>query len=246
MLNRERASYTPGLDTLWNPECPWYSLRSSLGLPNADWCEKNRCSWVAEPSNTWSNLAYLVIASLVYYYMSKNMHQIRNTLALKIAPVAMLMGTFSLVYHASITWFFQFFDFFGMFLYILQLSNINLVRLGVLSSNKERIAYFLQLSFWSGVVLYLRSIQKTYQFVVVLTIAFTLVLEAVIRLKHFILAKILARKQALSSEEGQISSGYLLLTLGLLSIAVYFSFIDISRRWCDPDSILQGTSLTHL
>src|SRR5690606_5345750 len=43
--------------------CPWDGLRAATGAPNLDWCEAEVCGWAVEPANTWSNLAYFVVAA---------------------------------------------------------------------------------------------------------------------------------------------------------------------------------------
>ena len=40
------------------PTCPWSSWEPSINL--IQFCEQPLCAWVQTPSNTWSNLAYLV------------------------------------------------------------------------------------------------------------------------------------------------------------------------------------------
>ena len=51
---------------LTNPACPWTPMRELGGLPNVKWCEDTLCSWVSEPANTWSNLAFLVTAAVLF------------------------------------------------------------------------------------------------------------------------------------------------------------------------------------
>src|SRR5262245_13387782 len=51
---------------LMNPECPWVGLREWGGLPNVKWCEETLCAVVAEPANTWSNLAFLIGAAALW------------------------------------------------------------------------------------------------------------------------------------------------------------------------------------
>lgn len=33
--------------------------------PNVDWCEQELCSWITNPADTWSNLAYLAFGVLM-------------------------------------------------------------------------------------------------------------------------------------------------------------------------------------
>ncbi len=55
-----------------NPECVWTPLREWGGLPNVKWCEETLCGVIAEPANTWSNLAYLVVAAWLWWFTRKD------------------------------------------------------------------------------------------------------------------------------------------------------------------------------
>ena len=55
-----------------NPECVWTPLREWGGLPNVKWCEETLCGVIAEPANTWSNLAYLVVAVALWWFTRKD------------------------------------------------------------------------------------------------------------------------------------------------------------------------------
>ena len=80
------------------PGCPWYKL-SSLGLPNVKWCEATRCSWITEPANTWSNLAY-IIAGIIIFMMLKPEN--RKT-SKWFGATLIFVGFSSFVYHMSYT-----------------------------------------------------------------------------------------------------------------------------------------------
>ena len=55
----------PSLD----PQCPWYEL-SEIAKPNVKWCEAPVCSWITEPANTWSNLAFIFMGIFIWYIAS--------------------------------------------------------------------------------------------------------------------------------------------------------------------------------
>ncbi len=73
--------------------CPW----SQFTPPNVDWCEAERCAWIVNPSDTWSNLAYIAFGLWMW-------HRARGsgdpTLGL-FGPASIAVGLFSGVYHAS-------------------------------------------------------------------------------------------------------------------------------------------------
>ena len=52
------------------PQCPWYEL-SEMAKPNVKWCEASQCSWITEPANTWSNLAFVFSGMIIWYLARK-------------------------------------------------------------------------------------------------------------------------------------------------------------------------------
>ncbi len=107
------------------PDSPWRFLLF-FGEPNVKWCEAQFASWVTEPANTWSNLAFIV-AGLVMLPFAKG----ERSLWLRLfGPSMLVLGVWSGLYHASFTFFFQVFDFLGMFLVLLCPLCIALERLG--------------------------------------------------------------------------------------------------------------------
>ena len=108
--------------------CPW----SGWMLPNLKWCEENLCAWVTAPANTWSNLAYIALGLLMWREARR-----MGSAPLRIfGPASIVVGVFSLVYHASYTFFFQFFDFIGMFVFCFVLIVLNWRRLGRLRDSQ--------------------------------------------------------------------------------------------------------------
>ena len=94
--------------------CPWHEAAERLGAPNIKWCESTACAWVSEPANTWSNLAYLLVALVVGWQCRRSTHPELRWMA----PALFLMGLLSGIYHASNLYLTQVLDFLGMFLFI--------------------------------------------------------------------------------------------------------------------------------
>ena len=89
MFARRMATNFADYENVLKEGCPWVELRQVGGLPNVKWCEETLCSVVAEPANTWSNLAYLVVAVLIYLAArNESQRTLRRllTLALKRSP----------------------------------------------------------------------------------------------------------------------------------------------------------------
>lgn len=104
------------------PGCPW----SDWAPPTIKWWEDNLCGWITTPANTWSNLAYLVVGLLIWHEARRRG---RADLAL-FGPATIFLGAASFLFHASYTFFFQTFDYLGMFLIISLVAALNGCRTG--------------------------------------------------------------------------------------------------------------------
>ena len=102
-------------------ECPWDSFRQSELV----FCEDNRCAWIREPANTWSNLAY--VAAGIYITVALGRRTDRPLLRM-LALVAVATGIGSGFYHASGIYWGMLADYGGMFLGTAALTALNLRR----------------------------------------------------------------------------------------------------------------------
>ncbi|MBL8949200.1 MAG: ceramidase domain-containing protein [Myxococcaceae bacterium] len=209
---------------LMDPQCPWVPLREWGGLPNVKWCEQTLCAVVAEPANTWSNLAFFFGALLLWQL---NRGETSRTLKFWVTA-SIWVGFTSLVYHATVTFVLQVFDFFGMYFYFVLLVLLNLIRLGRIA--KEKLFVFL----WP-------TIAGFTAFTVVVA-KLNLPVQAIV---GFLLLCVLAT-EALASRAEPSKHGWFFLTLGLIGIAAAFSVSDASRAWCDPENhVFQGHAIWH-
>jgi len=75
-------------------DCPWDGWAPG---GTVTFCEARVCGWVVEPSNAWSNLAYIVIG---LFLLRANGSRWDRREAL-VAPLAIVMGLASFLFHAS-------------------------------------------------------------------------------------------------------------------------------------------------
>ncbi len=212
---------------LLNPSCPWGGLREATGLPNVKWCEETLCQWIAEPANTWSNLAFLVGAAALWWWARND----RERMLRFWAPASFLVGTSSLVYHASLSFLTQVLDFWGMYCFFALVLLLNLLRLGKVSA-----ARFFPL-LWAAVV-----------GLTVLTVGVAKVhlpVQGIIVV--LLLAGLATEALATRASAAKVAHRFLAASVATLGVGAVLSGLDASGRWCDPSShLVQGHALWHL
>jgi len=193
--------------------------------PNLQWCEENLCALVTAPANTWSNLAYVVVGLAMWWQARAS-----DDRGLRLyGPVCMMLGVCSFVYHASYTFFFQFFDFVGMFAFLDLVIVSDLVRLGRASARRRLNLWGLLVVTSSLAVLPLFFAGIPIQFLVVATVAVWLGLEWAL----------------LRARGGR--SRLLWCSIALAACAGLFSAADLGRLYCNPDDhLLQGHAIWHI
>jgi hypothetical protein len=148
------------------------------------------------------------------------------------APASVLVGVFSFVYHASYTWFLQFFDFVGMFVFCFAVITANALRLGWI--RPRRAVGFLA----SGVVLF--------SALVLLVSETALPIQSLVAV---LIATILGQEWRLHRRGSIDAPNYraFWLALGLLAAAALGSLADVTRTFCDPTNHwLQGHAIWHV
>ena len=208
------------------PGCPWYKL-SSLGLPNVKWCEATRCSWITEPANTWSNLAY-IIAGIIIFMMLKPEN--RKT-SKWFGATLIFVGFSSFVYHMSYTFVFQVLDFIAMYVLTVLMIVINIKRISKITDRQMFQVFNLAVAFFTivTVVFYYAKV-PIQSLVLILSIA-------IASTEVYIRFKLKQRPK------------YLYYWLGLFFIlaAATFSALDASRILCFPyHPYIQGHAIWHV
>ncbi|PZR18429.1 MAG: hypothetical protein DI536_00675 [Archangium gephyra] len=210
-----------------NPECTWTPLREWGGLPNVKWCEETLCGVIAEPANTWSNLAYLVVAAFLFFYTRKD-----SSRTLRFwAPVAFWVGITSGIYHASVTFVMQVLDFWGMYFFFGLVLLLNLLRLGVVKADTFFRTLYISIFSLTAFTVLVARLHLPIQGIVVIMIAATLLTE------------MLASRRSATPVNHKWLAGCLLF----IGVAIGFSGSDASGLRCDPhDHVFQGHAIWHV
>ena len=199
--------------------------------PTITYCENNVLSYVAQPANAWSNLAFILIG-IYLLFLSRNQ---KNLLLKFLGPMALLIGLCSFFYHASYTFVGQFLDLGSMFLASSYLLVFNLHRLSArfFTIGKTVILFFVLVSSSLTVVYFIRPTNFTIGLPIfslqVLTI---LILEL----------------QMYKRRTNNYEIQNLLVALALLIAAFIFWNLDFLRLWCNPNTfhLINGHALWHI
>lgn len=203
--------------------CPW----DGFAPPTIKYCENNLCSWITQPSNTWSNLIYWIFGFLLFQEIRK-----RNLKGAKLSFLwinAFLIGTASFLYHASFTFMMQFFDLSSMYMFSVTLLCLNLYRMGLVQKKEIFTVFLLILTVCMGAL---------YAFKPYGIPIFTLTAALAIGTEFIIY------------RTGSEKADYSRYKIGLFLILSAFLFwaLDFRRIWiCDPDShFFQGHAVWHI
>jgi len=213
-------------ETRLTPGCPWYEL-AELRPPNVDWCELERCAWVVEPANTWSNLAYVGVGiALLWLARDAASREVRF-----FGPAALIVGVSSGIYHASTTFVLQVLDFLAMYVFCFLLLTVNARRAGWLRAEAWP-ARFAQLVVGTTLL----TVAVDFLEVPIQGLVFLLILAIVG-------SELWLRRR----EPAGASFGFFLLAMALIAGAAVFSLLDVTRTWCDPrHPFLQGHAIWHV
>ncbi|MDG2051918.1 MAG: ceramidase domain-containing protein [Myxococcota bacterium] len=207
-------------------ECPW----GGWAQPNVEWCEEELCGWVVNPADAWSNLAYLVFGLLMVIQARRS----GNPRVSLFGPASILVGLGSFAYHASHTYFFQFFDFVGMFIFCFAVITANALRMGWIGIERQWRFLGFGVLFFSLLVPIISETHLPIQMLVAVLVIGILVQEITINARPGL-------------ENGGVDYWLYGLAWGLLALAGAFSLADVTRAWCEPSRHwVQGHALWHL
>jgi predicted membrane channel-forming protein YqfA (hemolysin III family) len=88
--------------------CPW----SDYAPATIAFCERRLCAWVVEPSNAWSNVAYVLVGVWILWHRRAAL----GTALTAIGVAAILLGLGSFSFHATGVRVFEVVDVSGMYL----------------------------------------------------------------------------------------------------------------------------------
>lgn len=116
-----------------NNLCAW----SEFEPATIKFCEAPLCELIVHPSNSYSNLAYVIVAIIILMKFKF------NRLSLMISFSAFCVGLFSFSFHATGTFLGQLLDVTSMYLFSALLLILNLNRMKWISDHKVTVSYIL-------------------------------------------------------------------------------------------------------
>jgi len=222
------------LPSVLAPGCPWVDVRTEYGLPNVNWCEATLCQWIAEPSNTWSNLGYVLSAVFLAWWIRRE--KLQSPVLRTFPLAALLVGLSSGIYHASVTYALQLLDYAGMYFFIFLPMGFQLVRHGWIRPEHFRLWYFAKVI---GLTVFTWAV-STYTSFPIQGLVLLLILS-------LFGAEVVAYRVAVRKGR-QYSMKWLAVTFGTMLGALACMIADVKRFHCDPDNhgwFAQGHSLWH-
>jgi hypothetical protein len=207
--------------------CPYQNFIK----PTITFCESNLCSHISQPANTWSNLAFVFVGILLWFLSRRS----TSTILKLLAPLAIIMGLTSFLYHASYTFFGQLLDLGSMFLFSSYLLVFNIRRLcGHILSGKTLLFSYVILNAVSIACVYF--IRTIHGFNIGIPI-FALQIIAVLVVEFFI------RKKSVNYRLIN-----LVIALAILVLGWGIWLLDYMKIWCDNATFhwINGHAMWHI
>ena len=200
--------------------CPW-----TLWQPaTLKFCEALLCGPIRQPANTASNIGFVIVGLLILWRERQGAWSPYHIMGM----ASVVLGFTSGAFHASMTFFWQFFDVSSMFMLILLALSFNLVRLKLIKQEHYAWAYLAMLAVSMLTMLIAQG--KSGEVVFAIEVAMVVALEALIY-----------RRGGRPNYQG------ILRAIGTFLFAFLIWNGDIHGWWCDPDNhVLQGHAAWHL
>jgi hypothetical protein len=200
--------------------CPWSDWQPAT----IKFCENLLCSWITQPANTWSNLAYILVGILTYRLAERQGHSQLNY----IGVMAVLVGLGSFFFHASSTFAGEVADVGAMFLF----ANYVLI----CNWRRWRGVDWERMNRWyTGLMAISMLLLLTLRWVGILLFALLITVAGLIEIRLY------------WRDRGQVDYRPLAKLCGLFAAAFLLWSLDRRGILCDPDNhILQGHAAWHI
>ena len=214
----------------------WAAWQPATCMPASCFCEAIREQIVRQPINTLSSWAF-VLAGLIILQDSAllsrqaarpaNLLIANRSYAFIFAGSIIIIGLGSVFYHASLSFYGQFLDVFGMYLLTTFMISYTIARSSVLSAHHTLVAYVIINIMLSLVLLYSPELRR-YIFGITLITAIGMEVSY-------------ARQQSINIDTKYIKTG-----IAILAVAFVIWITDITKSVCSPGSFYQGHAVWHM
>lgn len=201
--------------------------RAASCMPHSCFCEAIRSEGIKQPANTWSSLAFVVVAAFVLIRWARKPSADRAAYPLVYAFALIVVGLGSAYFHATLSFRGQFADVLGMYLVATFALLYGIDRLRGLSGAALASAYIAM-----NVVLAM----LLYWVPVVRRVVFALLIVAVLFVEILI-----RRKRGHGS-----ATRHLWIAAAIMGFAFIVWILDFTRVLCNPDSWIQGHAVWHV
>ena len=194
-------------------------------MPDACFCESIRHHVIRQPANTLSGLAFVAVAAWIW---TRRDAAPRNTsaLAAMFASTALVVGIGTMLYHASLTFWGQTLDVFGMYLVVTLVIAASLGRNAGVSPRAQVTAYAISNALLLAALIAV-PVARRYVFA-------ALVIGAIV-------CERITRDRVRVPRARTFAHAMLVLFAGFV-----IWVLDITRIACAPDSWLQGHAVWHV
>lgn len=203
----------------------WEAWRPATCMPDSCFCEAVREGVIRQPSNTWSSLAFCVVALVMFAELGRP-SRLSKLEAVLFATSAFLVGVTSAFYHASLTFLGQSLDVQSMYLVVALALAVNLDSLRP-GKAKWFLPMYLGFNVVLGVLLVLVPEFRRY--------GFAGVIAAVVATEG------LLRRRGLRDWPLQP----LFVAIALQAVAFVIWNLDRAHLVCDPTFPIQGHAVWH-
>lgn len=199
--------------------CPWDAWQPAT----MKFCEELLCGPIRQPANTFSNIAFIICGFLILLKEKKSW-----SVYSLIGVAGLSIGVTSGLYHASMSFFWQFFDVSSMFMFILIPLNFNLMRMKIISVKSFIYSYVLMLIASMLMMFFIQGKSGEWIFAVQV---------AIVLFSEFYLV----------AQKRTYSYSYYLKALGAFVLAFIVWTGDIKGWWCSPHNhVIQGHAVWHI
>lgn len=196
-------------------------------MPSSCFCEAIRSDGIKQPANTWSSLAFVVVAGMILMRRAGKPSAGRAGYPLLYAFTLLVIGFGSAYFHATLSFRGQFADVLGMYLLATLALLYSIDRLRSVSAAALATSYIAMNAVLAMLLYWMPVVRR---------VVFGLLIVAVL------LVEILIRRKSGAGS----ATRQLWIAAAIMGLAFVVWILDITRILCRPESWIQGHAVWHV